>query len=201
MAKYGWSSEEEARKHVKVYTNGYDDLLDDPDVEAVIIALPLHLHAEAAIKAMKKGKHVLTEKLMARTVAKCKEMGGVAKQTGKYLATGHQRHYSILYDNAIHTIKNDLLGELHHIRAQWHRWKDTWQPPLPGDTELVKKVASIKRRIAESEKVINPRRSRSGGVCWCKRKSKSRIRRSMPPRMATKKRHCRMDTTYRRWKS
>jgi predicted dehydrogenase len=156
MAKYGWSDEAEARKNVKVYTNGYDELLDDPNVEAVIIALPLHLHAEAAIKAIKKGKHVLTEKLMARTVAQCKEMGRVAKAENKYLATGHQRHYSILYDNAIHTIKNGLLGELHHIRAQWHRWKDTWAPPLPGDEELAKKLVSVKRRVTEAERANKP---------------------------------------------
>jgi predicted dehydrogenase len=158
MSKYGWKSEEEARKHVKVYGN-YEDLLNDAkdlNLEAVIIALPLHLHAEVAIKAMKAGLHVLTEKLMARTVAQCKEMGRVAKQTDKHLATGHQRHYSILYDNAIHTIKNGMLGELHHIRAQWHRWKDTWQPPLPGDEALVKQLASVKRRVAEASKAKKP---------------------------------------------
>jgi predicted dehydrogenase len=154
MSKYGWSSEDEARKTVKVYTD-YNELLDDENVEAVIIALPLHLHAEAAIRAMNKGKHVLTEKLMARTVAQCKEMGRVSKKTGKYLATGHQRHYSILYDNAIHTIKNGLLGELHHIRAQWHRWKDTWQPPLPNDSSLAKKVDSIKSRITAATRANN----------------------------------------------
>ncbi|HQU46125.1 MAG TPA: hypothetical protein PK867_25150, partial [Pirellulales bacterium] len=41
MAKYGWKSEDEARKHVKVYGDDYHDLLKDPDVEAVVIALPL----------------------------------------------------------------------------------------------------------------------------------------------------------------
>ena len=50
MAKYGWTTEDAARKQVKVY-EAYEDLLADDDVEAVIIALPLHLHAAAAIKA------------------------------------------------------------------------------------------------------------------------------------------------------
>ncbi len=72
------SSEDEARKHVKVYDQDYHDLLDDPDVEGVIIALPLHLHAEVAIEAMRAGKHVLTEKLMAHSIHECKEMGRVA---------------------------------------------------------------------------------------------------------------------------
>jgi len=151
MAKYKWSSEDEARKKVKVY-EAYEDLLEDKNVEAVIIALPLHLHAEASIKAMRAGKHVLTEKLMGHSVHECKEMGRVARETGKILATGHQRHYSVLYDNAVHTIgKARLLGDLHSIRAQWHRGnlpgKDSWKPPLPGDESLLKQLARWKKDL------------------------------------------------------
>lgn len=135
MQVYGWKSEDEARRHVNVFDN-YEDLLQDDDLEAVIIALPLHLHAPATLAAMKAGKHVLTEKLMAHNVAQCKLMGRTANETGLYLATGHQRHYSVLYDNAVHLLKWGLLGQVHHIRAQWHRGnlpgKDSWKPPLPG---------------------------------------------------------------------
>ena len=102
-----------------------------------IIALPLHLHAPVAIEAMKAGKHVLTEKLMAHSVHECKEMVRVLGQTNKILATGHQRHYSILYDNAVDTIRRGLIGDIHCIRAQWHRGNlpghDSWPPPLPDD--------------------------------------------------------------------
>ena len=135
MAKYGWKSEEESRKHVAVYER-FEDLLDNDQVEAVIIALPLHLHAEAVVRAMQKGKHVLTEKLMAHNVAQCKILARLAAQQNLYLATGHQRHYSVLYDNAVNLIQWGLLGEIHHIRAQWHRGnlpgRDSWAPPIPG---------------------------------------------------------------------
>jgi predicted dehydrogenase len=149
MAKYQWSTEDEARKKVKVY-GAYEELLADKDIEAIVIALPLHLHAPAAIKAMRAGKHVLTEKLMGHSIHECKEMGRVSEETGKILATGHQRHYSILYDNAVYTIgKAGLIGDVHSIRAQWHRGnlpgKDSWKPPLPGDDELAKKLVSWKR--------------------------------------------------------
>ncbi len=101
----------------------------------MIIALPLFLHARVAIAAMKRGLHVLTEKLMGQTVAQCKEMARVAKETKLLLATGHQRHYSILYDNAVELVRNRLLGDVHYIAAQWHRGnlpgKDSWQMPLP----------------------------------------------------------------------
>ncbi|MDY0166612.1 MAG: Gfo/Idh/MocA family oxidoreductase [Thermoguttaceae bacterium] len=137
LTHFGWKTEEEARKHVKVY-GPWQDLIRNArrdGLEAVIIALPLHLHAPAAICAMRAGLHVLTEKLMGHSVHECKEMARVAKETRKYLATGHQRHYSILYDNAVDQIKRGLLGDLHYIRAQWHRGNmpgtDSWQQPLP----------------------------------------------------------------------
>jgi predicted dehydrogenase len=153
MSIYGWKTEEEARKNVKVYDKDYLDLLNDPNVEAVVIALPLHLHAECAIKAMRKGKHVITEKLMGHSVHECKEMGRVAKETSKILAVGHQRNYNILYDNAKWLIRNNLLGELHYIRAQWHRGNlpghDSWQMPMPTDEKLAKEVRNYEK-IAKS---------------------------------------------------
>jgi len=137
--KYGWSSEDQARDHVQVYQD-YHELINDPDVEAVIIALPLFLHAQAAVEALHAGKHVLTEKLMAHNVAQCKVMSRVAEQTGLYLATGHQRHYSILYDNAVSLLQWGVLGQVHHIRAQWHRGNlpggDSWSPALPGGEKV-----------------------------------------------------------------
>ena len=132
---HGWETQAQAEEHIKVYPDDYKKLLEDPNVEAVIIALPLWLHDVATIQAMRAGKHVLTEKLMARTVGQCKEMARVANDTNMLLATGHQRHYSILYANAVDQIKQGLIGDIHHIRAQWHRGnmpgKDSWQPPMP----------------------------------------------------------------------
>jgi predicted dehydrogenase len=136
MSVYGWT-DAEAKKNVKVY-GAYQDLIahaKEDGIEAVIIALPLHLHAPAAVAAMKAGLHVMTEKLMGHSVHECKEMARVAAQTNLLLATGHQRHYNILYDNAVEMIGRGLLGQLHHIRAQWHRGnlpgKDSWQQPMP----------------------------------------------------------------------
>ncbi|MEX0978563.1 MAG: Gfo/Idh/MocA family oxidoreductase [Pirellulales bacterium] len=150
MTKYGWKSEDEAKKNVKVYEQDYHDLLADPNVEAVVIALPLHLHAKVAIEAMKAGKHVLTEKLMGHSIHECKEMARAAQQTGKILATGHQRHYSILYDNAVDTIRRGLIGEIHSIRAQWHRGNlpghDSWSMPLP-DEAMGKRIAKLKKDL------------------------------------------------------
>ncbi len=107
-------------KKLKKY-DSKEEMLSDPDVEMIVIALPLWLHAPVAIEAMKAGKHVFTEKLMAHSIAECKEMCRVAHQTNRLLAVGHQRHYSVLYDNANYLVQNDVLGDIRHIRALWHR--------------------------------------------------------------------------------
>ncbi len=158
MTKYGWSTEDEARRHVEVYQT-YQELIENARrdrLEAVIIALPLHLHAPAAIVAMRNALHVLTEKLMGHSVANCKEMARVAQQTGKLLATGHQRHYNVLYAEAVDAIRRGQIGDLHYIRAQWHRGnlpgRDSWQQPLPEEAKpldkLAKDLKSWKRALA-----------------------------------------------------
>lgn len=129
----------------------YHKLLDCDDIDLVIIALPLHLHASAAIEAMEKGKHVLCEKLMAKTVTDCKRMARAARKTGKLLSIGHQRHYSYLYANALEVARQkDILGDVRHIRAFWHRNQteggrpgaekgdyDTWFAKVPAEDKNV----------------------------------------------------------------
>jgi predicted dehydrogenase len=141
-----------ARKDIRLYED-YRQLLDDPNIEAVVIALPLHLHAPVAIEAMRKGKHVLCEKLMAWNINQCKQMIAVAEETNRILTIGHQRHYSLLYAHAVEMMKDpDVLGTVKHIRALWHRnnawpkidkdgrvltdehgivYRDGWHPPIP----------------------------------------------------------------------
>lgn len=172
IKKQGYKDFAEASKTVKVYdgsNGGIKALLDDKDIEAVIIALPLHLHAPIAIQAMMRGKHVLTEKLMAHNIAQCKVMARVAKDKDLLLATGHQRHYSVLYDNAVKLIQWGMLGQLTHIRAQWHRGNvpgnDSWQPPLPGGMKLMvdgkeKVVDQIAAKLKSYEKALATEKNR-----------------------------------------
>ena len=133
---------------IKLYED-HKALLDDPEVEAVIVAVPLNQHAPIAIEAMKAGKHVLCEKLMAHDVEQCKQMIKVAKETKRLLAVGHQRHYSVLYDNANYMVRQDLLGDIKHIRAQWHRnnsfpGRDSWQKRINPEDD-----AALKGRVKE----------------------------------------------------
>ena len=129
---------------VKTYADHKELLEKHPEIEAVVIAVPLVQHAQVAIDCLKAGKHVLTEKLMAHTVMQCKEMIRVAREKKKLLAVGHQRHYNVLYDNANALITNGLLGDLKFIRAQWHRnnsfpGSDSWRPGGYTDESFGKK--------------------------------------------------------------
>jgi predicted dehydrogenase len=150
---FNWHYGKDAARHIKKYED-YKDLLADKDIEAVVIALPLHLHAPVAIEAMRAGKHVLCEKLMAWNVSQCKDLIRVADEEDRILAIGHQRHYSLLYAQAAEVLAAKDLGDIRHIRALWHRnntWprlddkgepvidpathepelRDTWRPPIP----------------------------------------------------------------------
>jgi predicted dehydrogenase len=147
-----------SRKKIALYPD-YKELLADKNVEAVIIALPLHLHAPVAIEAMQAGKHVLCEKLMAWNVTQCKEMIRVAEVTNRVLTIGHQRHYSLMYAHADEVLKSGTLGTIKHIRALWHRnnalplldkdgkpvlddkqqpmYRDGWRRPIPEEDSKV----------------------------------------------------------------
>jgi predicted dehydrogenase len=133
-------------QHIRRYDD-YRELLANRDIEMVVIALPLHLHAPVSIEAMQAGKHVLCEKLMAWNIHQCKHMIRVADQTQKLLSIGHQRHYSLLYAHANEIVNSGILGDVKHIRALWHRNNvrpntdaatreqrpllDSWYPVIP----------------------------------------------------------------------
>lgn len=133
--------------NIKKYTDYKQMLLENKDIEAIVIALPLHLHARVAVDAMKighdRGKpiHVLTEKLMAWNITQCKQMINAADKFDACLSVGHQRHYSMLYAHATEVVNAGVLGDIKHIRALWHRnnsWPyetDPLSPPTVKGTE------------------------------------------------------------------
>lgn len=118
----------------------YREMLDMIDLDAVIIATPLHEHAHMTVNALEAGKHVFCEKAMARHLPDVKKMADAHYNTGRILQIGHQRMYDHRYLKAIDMIRNGDIGQLTQIRAYWHRNND-WRRPVPKEhPELERKI-------------------------------------------------------------
>ena len=129
---------------------------DELGLEAVVIATPLNTHAPIAVECMEAGLHVLSEKLMAHNTAECKALVRKSRELNRLYAVGHQRHYSVLYDNAHHIVESGALGDIKYIRAQWHRNNsfpggDQWNPDFnPAKRENDQKdFEALKDRVQE----------------------------------------------------
>jgi predicted dehydrogenase len=98
----------------------YEALLADPNVDAVYIPLPNHLHAQWAIRAAQCGKHVLCEKPLAMNQQEAHAMFAAAKQTGVMLLEGYpywfQPHLRQVL-NWLHGDAGDGLGEAGAVRS------------------------------------------------------------------------------------
>lgn len=119
----------EIAKTLRGYTD-YRWMLERKDIQAVLIATPLYLHAPMAIEAMQAGKHVFTEKMMAYSIEDAKAMAKTAKETGRILQVGHQRRYNALYNHAYNLVKQGVLGKITHVRLMWNR-NGSWRRAVP----------------------------------------------------------------------
>lgn len=109
----------------------YRKLLESKDVDAVVIATPLHLHAEEALAALDAGKHVFLEKTMAYSIEQCDQIVKAAQaHPSLVVQIGFQRHYSPVVRRAVEMAKDGAVGTVTHIRCNWHR-NHNWRRPVP----------------------------------------------------------------------
>ncbi len=113
--------------------NDYQQILERKDIQAVILAVPLKMHASMAIDAMRAGKHVFCEKMMAYSIEDAKHMVRVSRQTGKKLQIGYQRRYDPKYIHAYKMAQDGLLGKITHINSYWNR-NASWRRAVPADS-------------------------------------------------------------------
>lgn len=71
----------------------YDELIAMDDLNAIVVGIPTQFHADASLKALRAGKHVLCEKPMARTLEECDEMTAAAQAGGLVLQIGFVRRF------------------------------------------------------------------------------------------------------------
>ncbi|HKD73937.1 MAG TPA: Gfo/Idh/MocA family oxidoreductase [Ktedonobacterales bacterium] len=89
---------------------GYDLLVDDPDVEAIYIALPNNLHAEWAIRAMQAGKQVLCEKPLASTAREAEGMVAAAAETDSLFMEATMYRFHPRMREAVALVHSGAIG-------------------------------------------------------------------------------------------
>jgi xylose dehydrogenase (NAD/NADP) len=99
--------------------SSYNDLLDDPEVQAVYTPLPNSMHKEWTLRAINKGKHVLCEKPMALNAEDCLEMVKAAREKGVILMEAFMYRYTDRIKKVQEIIANGEIGSVRFIHSSF----------------------------------------------------------------------------------
>ena len=132
------------RHHVPKWYSNVDDLINDPEVNAVYIATPPNVHEEYAAKAMRAGKPVYVEKPMAMNAEQCDRMNALSEETGIPLFVAYYRRSLPYFIRLKELIDNGVIGDIRYVNIclQWQPYdeevgelrKPKWrvQPEISG---------------------------------------------------------------------
>lgn len=136
-AVHFYQENKKTKQAVACYKN-YQDMLRDPGVDAVVIAVISGLHAEIAKTALKHGMHIMVEKPLALSLQDTDEIIALSERRRRVVHVCHQLRYRPLIQEVKHLIEKGYLGEryLGVISLRLHRppayysaasWKGTWE--------------------------------------------------------------------------
>lgn len=121
--KYCCDLEEKRLKHMQsLYpsvetTQRYQDLIDDPEVDAIAIATPVSSHYPLAKACLEGGKHVLVEKPLTGKISQAEELVDLADKKGLVLFTGHTFIYNAAVQKMRDLIDTQELGETYYVSS------------------------------------------------------------------------------------
>jgi predicted dehydrogenase len=122
-------AEEQAdRMGIATVVDSYDDVLDS-DVDAIYNPLPISLHHEWTIRALRAGKHVLCEKPFAANAELATEMVAVGEETGLVLMEAFHWRYHPLAERIAAILRSGAIGRTEHINA-------TFTVPIPPTDDV-----------------------------------------------------------------
>lgn len=110
----------------------YGQLLHDPDIDAVYIPLPNHMHAEWTIAAAANGKHVLCEKPIALSVAEAESMAQACNEAGVILREAFMYRFHPTWQAARRLVDEGRIGEVKAI--------DSWFSYFNDDPENIRNI-------------------------------------------------------------
>lgn len=138
----------------KVYTD-YDELLLDPEIDAVHINTPIQNHAEQSLKALRAGKHVACTVPMATTIEECRAIVAETERTGLTYMMMETVIYSREFLFVKEMYEKGELGKIQFLRASHQQemagWPGYWEglPPMHYATHCVGPVLALPKAQAE----------------------------------------------------
>jgi len=119
------------------------DLFTDPDIDALVIALPPQFHAQAAIRAVAGGKDVLVEKPIALNVEDAERSVAAAAKAGRLFMTGHVLRFHPAFERLKSLVDAGELGEVRYIHShrlglgKFHTENDALWDLAPHDLSMI----------------------------------------------------------------
>ena len=132
----------------RVYRD-FREMLDkeEKNIDAVVIGAPDHIHAPAAIRAMRMGKHVYCEKPMAHSVYEARRMTEVAAETGVVTQMGNQGHAGEGLRRYYEYVKSGAIGTVSEVHVWSDRAGTAKRPWWPQGIERPKEVHDVPKSL------------------------------------------------------
>ncbi|WP_345188808.1 Gfo/Idh/MocA family oxidoreductase [Microbacterium panaciterrae] len=130
-----------AKHRIPRIHDSYQDLLDDPEIDAVYIPLPASLHAQWTIAAIAAGKHVLCEKPFTANAAQAEQVASVAARSDRVVMEAYHSGHHPLVQRLRDLLASEIVGEVIAARATFAvaippRKDIRWNPSLGGGALL-----------------------------------------------------------------
>ena len=127
-----------------------EELLADPQIDAVSICAANNVHAELSIQALNAGKHVLVEKPMAMKVEDCERMLEAAREAGKLLMVGQNQRFNTGHQRAKELIEQGIIGKPLTFKTTFaHGGPERWiAEPGEDPAKLSKDIWFFDKKVA-----------------------------------------------------
>jgi len=133
----------------------FDELLEDPDIDAIHINTPIHLHAPQSIAGLKAGKHVACTVPMATTIEECREIVKAKRDSGKHYMMMETAVYTREFLFVREMRDTGKLGRIQFLRGSHQQemagWPGYWEglPPMYYATHAVSPLLALAKKEAE----------------------------------------------------
>ena len=116
---------------VKKITKDYRDIINDPEIDAVLVCSPTATHSQYSIEAAEAGKHIFCEKPVDMDVERIKETIAAVEKAGVKFQVGFNRRFDHNFMKVKNLVKEGKIGDIHTVRI-------TSRDPAPPPAEYVK---------------------------------------------------------------